>query len=370
VVEQQSAEIGGLTERQPGFPTGELSVSALQSIGHGCDLLSWVRWRGQPAAQELNMGALLPHWGDPGRHYQELQELVAALRPHAERIAASQPLVTVARICDFEQEQLHRVEPWVAKHIGLPSIGGRALRALGLNEDRIRAADLRPGDGYRVALMPHAVALSDAATANLQRWVEAGGVLVVGPLAGHRDARLQADLERMPPGALLSLTGTVNMESTTWDGPMAVTTITGTRIDCGSYGEVVMPQRSDVQILARHMTAWLAGRAAVTERRIGKGRVIHCGTALSDAICNWLWVDVALPKPRLVAVTHEAAAEVLVRSSADGAIYFVLNHGNGPVVCYLHRPLRDLVDGKAVRQSFTLNGHSWRVLVDDMDNEE
>ncbi|MFW5698396.1 MAG: beta-galactosidase [Planctomycetota bacterium] len=364
VIEQQASQVGQTSYRLPAAPPGTLGAAAVQSIGHGADLICWFRWRTFPAAQETNWGGLLPHWGEPGRHYDEALELIAALKPHVGVIARTRALVSVARLLSFGQDQAHRVEPWIAETLGDPEIGREALRSLNLNEDQIRIEDLEPGGPYSVALLPHAVGVDEDQAFALDRWVDAGGELVVGPLAGHRDAALHGPRLQPPPGPLGAVTGTRNPESTTLHEPAVIHgVVCGQRMAAMRYAEVIEPDpESDAEVVATYLTDWLAGKPAVTVRQHGRGRVFHCGVALAPAVLQWLWEEQGLSAPDLAVVTHEPAAEVLTRSCEDYNIHCVINHGSGPAVFHVRRVLADLLTGAAVTNSFTLQPYRWRIL--------
>jgi beta-galactosidase len=364
VVEQQASQVGQTSYRLPASPPGELSVTALQSIAHGCDLLAWFRWRSFPAAQETNWGGLLPHWGVPGRHYREARALIAALAPHAELIASTRPHVAVARLVSYRQQVAAEVEPWIGEHLGGVETGRAALRRLGLNEDSLRPRDVSPR--YAVALLPLAIALDPADLAAIGEFVRSGGVLIVGPLAGHRSTQLQGPFDDEPPGALAALTGTANGETTTLDEAARVRGSSAQQVvEATTYAELLELRQADTELLAQHASGWFAGAAAVTRRRVGEGTVVHCGVALSDAVLDWLWREhlaPALPELAAVAETSSAAAEVLTRRNPSTALHFVLNHGAQPVTCELQRPARDLFDGREVPPRFELAGYGYRVL--------
>jgi beta-galactosidase len=388
VVEQQASQVGQTSYRLPTAAPGELSVAALQSIAHGCNLLSWFRWRSFHAAQETNWGGLLPHWGEPGRHYLEARALITALKPHAELIASTWPEVAVARLVSYRQHVAAEVEPWIGEHVGGVECGRRALRRLGLNEDTLRPCDLALDAGaaeaadaarrspYRLALLPLAVAMDEADILALERWVRGGGVLVVGPLAGHRCIQLQGPWRDEPPGALGALTGTRNAESTTLIEPARLRCRhSGASLVATRYAEIIEPTEPDTEVLAEHTVDWLAGSPAVTRRPLGDGSVIHCGVGLNDAVLEWLWREplsrepagpssqasrLLLPTP-LVSLSNDAA-EVLTRHNHETALHFVLNHGAAPVSCELQRPAHDLLTARAAEPRFELAGFAYRIL--------
>jgi beta-galactosidase len=365
VVEQQASQVGQTSYRFPSAPPGELSVTALQSIGHGANLLAWFRWRSFPAAQETNWGGLLPHWGQPGRHYREASALIAALAPHAELIAGTRPDVPIARLVSYRQQVAAEVEPWIGAHLGDVESGRRALRRLGLNEDTLRPCDL-VAPRHALALLPLAVALDAADVSALTAFVHAGGVLVIGPLAGHRCVLLHGPHRDEPPGALRSLTGTANGEATTLDEPALLTCRrSGASIESTRYAEILEPRADGGEVLAEHARGWFAGSAAVMRRPLGAGCVIHSGVALNDALLTWLWREHLAPRlPALAAPVSvsSAAAEVLTRRDRTTALHFVLNHGAEPALCERHRPASDLLDESDVPARFELPGYSFRIL--------
>jgi len=365
VVEQQASQVGQTSYRLPAAPPGELSVTALQSIAHGCNLLAWFRWRSFPAAQETNWGGLLPHWGVPGRHYQEARALIAALTPHAELIARTWPEVAVARLVSYRQQVAAEVEPWIGEHLGGVEVGRAALRRLGLNEDTLRPRDVGVR-AYAMALLPLAVALDPTDVVALGEFVHRGGLLIVGPLAGHRSSDLQGSFNEEPPGPLAAWTGTSNGETTTLDEPARLCcSRSGQFVEGTSYAEVLESRQPDTQVLAHYANGWFAGSAAVTFRRSGAGAVVHCGVALNDAVLDWLWreqIGATLRGRASAVTTSHPAAEVLTRHDNSTALHFVLNHGAQPVTCELQRPARDLFDERDVPASFELPGYGYRVL--------
>jgi beta-galactosidase len=365
---EQAGHIGSPTVRYPAAAPGELTVNALQAIGHGCNLIAWFRFRNFPAADGVNGGGLLPPWGDDGRYYNELRTTIATLAPHGDTIAATRPLVSVARLAGFDQQLSVRVEPWIEHHIGTCTSGRYALHTLGLNEDQLRPADLRPDDDYEVALLPIATALSDDDVDALDAWVSNGGILIVGPLAGHRDQQLHAPRDQQPPGPLSRLTGTHCGESTTTDEAMRILATDGSHvIEASRYAEIVEPIAADTEIIARHSSGWLATHGAVAERSHGAGRVIHCGVALTDSILEWLWIERTLPRRRHALATHERCAETLTRSGDGYRLHFALNHGPGPAVFYLYHEVSDLLSGDTVINSFTVPGYGFRILREELE---
>jgi beta-galactosidase len=196
--------------------------------------------------------------------------------------------------------------------------------------------------------------------------VHGGGVLVVGPLAGHRCTKLQGPFREEPPGALAVLTGTANGETTTLDAPARLRCRRSAELlEVTRYAEILELRHPDTQLIAEHASGWFAGSPAVTLRRVGSGCVVHSGVALNDAVLEWLWqqhLGSRLSPVVPVLQLPSAAAEVLTRRNARVALHFVLNHGAQPVVCELQRPARDLFDEREIAARFELPGYGYRIL--------
>jgi len=215
------------------------------------------------------------------------------------------------------------------------------------------------------------VALDADDVSALTAFVHAGGVLVVGPLAGHRDTRLQGPWHAEPPGALAALTGTANAETTTLAEPARIRCRrSGCVVDATRYAEILEARAPEAEVLAEHALGWFAGSPAVVGRPLGAGLVIHCGVGSSDAVIEWLWQSQIAPRlasARRVRAAESVrlssdAAEVLTRSNRELALHFLLNHGAATVTCELASTARDLLTEELVPTSFELPGYSYRIL--------
>jgi beta-galactosidase len=315
-------------------------------------------------------GGVLPSWGTPGQTYLETQDLIASLAPHAERIAGSKSVVEVARLLNHDQILLHLCEPWVKSWIGTPWDGRAALRAMNLNEDQLPPRLLGADADYKVALLPHAVALDRREVDTIAAWVRQGGTLVVGPLAGHRDKQLHLPTREAPPGLLGELTGTGNTQDTVWHGTVTLVGVDGTTLKLngkdsglhGGYAEVLEIHAPEVSARAHYTCGWLSGRVSVTERPFGKGRVIHCGVALGDSFLTWLWSILGLRLPEAPLSAASVEVEILSRRNVDEILHFVLNHGDEPAMVKVCAPLRDLIGGDLISEDFSLPSRRWRIL--------
>jgi beta-galactosidase GanA len=202
--------------------------------------------------------------------------------------------------------------------------------------------------------------------AALTAFVHAGGVLIVGPLAGHRGIDLQGPFRDEPPGALAALTGTANGEATTLDEAARLRCRrSGTSIEATRYAEILELRHADTEVIAEHERGWFAGSPALTQRRLGAGSVIHSGVALNDEVASWLLPEVLGSRLALLAPpvsVASAAAEVLTRRNRDTALHFVINHGTQATACELLRPAHDLLDDCDAPRAFELPACGYRIL--------
>jgi len=365
VVEQQAAQVGSIGNRGPATAPGENAVLALQSIAAGADAVIWFNWRTCPVAHEMLWGGLVPVWGTAGATLREAVEVVTAIAPYSAEISAAKPLAVVVRLLSHDQMLLHECEPWVLKNVGTPWDGRRTICAFGLQENQFAPSELREDSTYRVALLPHAVAMDEADVAIVGKWVKAGGTLIVGPLAGMRDKQLHLPIDQAPPGALGLITGTRITVDTVWLEPLAIRAEHGGRIEgMGRYAEALEPVDSSTQTLARFACGWLDGKPAVTVRSVGRGRVIHCGLPLDDAFLAWLWPAAALPTPEIPIRCADEDCQILTRRSESFDFHFLLNHGDSDLRLDVEpsSALCDLCTGLPVPEVLVLPARGWRIL--------
>ncbi|MDE5933361.1 MAG: beta-galactosidase trimerization domain-containing protein, partial [Lachnospiraceae bacterium] len=200
---------------------------------------------------------------------------------------------------------------------------------------------------YPVLIYPHPVIMSKERAALLTAYVEQGGTLLVGCRSGLKN--LNGICEMLPqPGLLQELTGT-DIHDFTYASPTEETVCAdwnGTSIPMPVFHDILTPL-SGTDVLARYSNSYYKGEAALTEHRLGKGRVLHLGSAFSrDALPMLLeYAGAVSPFTGLIEADGKDV-ELTLRKKSGRTFLFVLNFQAAEVSYTLRTPMRLLYTGE------------------------
>jgi beta-galactosidase len=317
------------TRYNPDLRPNEARLRSLQAVAHGADGVFYFHWRAFRNGAEQYHSAILPHDGIPGRAYREASALGAELSQLHSLLDGTTVRAEVAIIEDMAsywalQHQPHNaaladprryVRPWY-----------NALR-----RRNVAVEFCQPDEDlsdYRLVIAPALHVVTPAVAGNLRRYVENGGLLIIGPRSGFKEpSNRVTDLPL--PGLLGDLAGVRVAE---W----AALPPGQTRSLCGSDG-VLTGTRASVELWRELLelrgataAAWYLGGAedgqvAAARHRLGAGEVYYIG-AMSDTLSDTL-VDAVLRQRGIdgAAATPEGV-EACVREGATGRFLFLLNH--------------------------------------------
>jgi beta-galactosidase len=198
VMEQQAGQINWAAYNPLPAP-GAVALWTAQGYAHGCDVISYFRWRAATVAQELMHSGLLRHDGTLDRGGVEIAGLEIAGRANAPITAR------VVLLHDYESAWVYDVQPHQAD-VGYwrqMMLFYSALRALGVEVDiRHPEHDL---SGYDLIVAPALQIVGDARAAHLTRAAE-HALFLAGPRTAYRTptGRVHEDGQ---PGPLRPLLG-------------------------------------------------------------------------------------------------------------------------------------------------------------------
>jgi beta-galactosidase len=185
---------------------GIMRLGSYQAIARGADAVLFFQWRASVAGAEKFHSAMLPHGGVETRTWREISALGGEIA-RLDAIVGSRLGAEVAILFDWESW-------WALELPGKPSNALRLMPGVG----RHYAAFYRAGttvdfahpasdlSRYRLAVAPNLYLMVEPAIDNLERYVERGGTLLVGPFSGIVDRDEHVWPEAWP-GALRSLVG-------------------------------------------------------------------------------------------------------------------------------------------------------------------
>lgn len=354
IVPEQQSGFGA----QPGFSTltpepGEMRRMAYSSVARGADGLMFFRWRPAHFGAEIHWMGIIDHDDIPRRRYDEAARFATEVNAIATGILGTHVRMDVGIAgADFDNQEAHRAYP-----IGLPSpLDDAILLHQHCYRAGIACGFIHPEDDLsrlKVLYVPHWVMWDDAWTERIETFARNGGTVILGARTGQRD-RNNHIIRDTAPGRSLSALAGVTVEEF---GPLASVDRDGLfepfvrlggasprkrlpaesarrqytlklgnhEVVAGHLYELLNPAVG-TQILGTWSSRFASGRASVTARAVGKGRVMYVGTYLTEALVPILFEQAfatAGVQP-LVADLPEGV-EVAMREADDRRFLFVLN---------------------------------------------
>ncbi|MGH3252643.1 MAG: beta-galactosidase, partial [Trebonia sp.] len=259
---------------------GEMRRNSLAHVARGADGVLFFQWRASRFGVEKHHSAMLPQGGTGTRVWREVVELGAEVAGLAGlRGTVVEP--DLALLWDWESWWAHELEWHPSVDLGYTErvrAWHEACFRAGLTADFAHPeADL---SRYRLVVVPSLYLTTERAAANLRRYVEGGGTLVVSCFSGIVD-----DRDRVHPGpypgALRDVLGLTVEEwlplragervTLTWEEPgMAAGTAGGTAGAADTWTE-------ELTLAGAKPVAWYAdgpaaGGPAVSRHDLGDGR--------------------------------------------------------------------------------------------------
>jgi beta-galactosidase len=326
---------------------GDVLRHTLAHVARGSEGALFFQWRQSRAGAEQWHSGMVPHAGPDSRIFREVVETgraVAALAATAGSAVTGHVAV------------LHDSDAWWALTVdGLPSGESadyhgalrRAHRALwdaGVTTDFAHpGADL---SRFRLVLAPALFLLSDAGAANLRRYVEGGGILLVEHASGAVDERLHARLGGYPAVPLRAALGVRVTEYRPLRRDERITLSDGAQGTAWSESLQV----EGAEAVSSYTHGMLAGSPALTRHRFGAGQGWYLSTRLDDtgyaALVGRLLAEAGVG-PELPGLPP--GVEAVTRRAPDGRAWrFLINHR--AEAFRLPEPGHDLLTGGPLAQ--------------------
>ncbi len=361
-------------ERNPTKRPGVMRLWSLQSVARGADGVMFFQWRQSKAGAEKWHGGMLPHGGTDTRVWREVAGLGADLAKLTPVLGARVP-AEVAVLLDWDSW-------WALELDARPSQDLRLMdQLLGYYAPLWRmnvAVDFaRPGadlSGYKLVLAPNLYLTRDGFDQQLEAYVAGGGTFVTSFFSGLVDERDQLRLldqssaheDAWSPGAYPAALRRVlglrveEFDPYPLDHTNTVVTPGGRSLASELWADLIVPEGA--QALASFGGDFYAGQPAVTQHAFGRGHSFYLGTRLDEAGISWI-LGQALEKAG-IAPTFGAPAgvEAVRRRSEDGSFLFLLNHNGEPAEVSVPAPALDLLSGREVNASLTLEASGAAVL--------
>lgn len=372
IMEQQSGANGWANRMEGPAPRpGQLTLWAMQSVAQGADFVSFFRWRTCTFGTEMYWHGILDYDNRDNRKLREVGEFYQKLKCldsvcGAENVAAfgllkdydnewdTQDDVWHRRVHDFSEEQIFEC----AELYHTP------YDVIYLNENDELSQLLR----YPVLIYPHPVIARKEQAEFLRAYVQQGGTLILGCRSGYKQENGQCVM--LPqPGLFRGLTGS-DVRDFTFTGNFEE----AAAADWGEK-ELPMPVFNDIleiaegedgknaKVLATYQNRYYKGKAALIENRVGKGRVLHLGSAFCRENVRMLLAYTGVLEPFADLVDAPAGVELVLREKEGRTFLFLLNFQDSPQSVRIKRRARSLFDDRLTEPDTAVEMEAFATLV-------
>jgi beta-galactosidase GanA len=324
--------------------------------------LYWL-WRAHWSGQELMHGSVISSCGRPLHILDEVREVGAGFRAAAKFLNGTRPSPPglALHVSTLAWAQM-RFQPMANGFDYTEYMLSRAYRPL--MDAHLRADLIDPAaslDEYRLLFSPFLPALDESGLRErLRRWIEAGGTWVAGPLTDVRT--LEGAKPRHAPFECLE----------EWTGVYCKYKLPGDPRDFAlqwadgtmSHGSLWYAgfETAGTTPLAMYTEEPLAGLAAATETRLGRGRIILLGTLPRPEDLQRLMLRLAGECGLAPSVTASSNVLAVPRAGAAGRGMVVIEIENRTGTLTLPRPARDEISGREYSGEVTVQPYQVMVL--------
>ncbi|WP_175638610.1 beta-galactosidase [Metabacillus schmidteae] len=275
IMETSPSHSASLESYAAPHPNGYLKAEAVASYALGGEAFCYWLWRQQRTGCEQPHGSVISAWGKPTVGFENVKEVEAARKELESIITSTRPLQAEVAITYSDRARAFmKTEPH--KDLDYRSLiipfYERVLSA-GYHRDLLpEGANLK---GYKLLFTPFVHYVSNDYLQQATKFVEEGGIWIVGPLTGgrtehhtiHTDAAL---------GKLEQLAGVETLYTYPMDGTETYGEFNGVKAPLSLWSSVFQPTAGRAV-----GTIWGGnsdGEAFMTEHRYGKGKIVMLGS--------------------------------------------------------------------------------------------
>lgn len=324
IMEQQSGITGWETMGRAPEP-GQLSAWAMQAIAHGADAVVFFRWRTCAMGTEQYWHGILPHSGNPGRRYEELQEFIHEMQPLMDNLQNSMIKSEAGIVFSFEQEYAFQIQP---HHRDLSYIGQVQKYYRALYEQNI-PVDFVPADGdfqkYRLLIAPLQYLMSPELEDKYMEYVRQGGHLVLTMRTGVKDMNNLCMTEFELPGRLAQLAGVEVLDYDCLRDDEVNVLFEGESLQAYIWSDL-MRLLPGTKVLASYNSQFYAGEPCMTEHSYGKGICYYVGTQPGDVLMDKFMAQICRKAGVNSILPPVAEVECTIRENDKERFLFVINH--------------------------------------------
>jgi beta-galactosidase len=358
IMEQQSGPNGWNNRMEAAAPRpGQMTLWTLQSIAHGADYIGYFRWRTCTRGTEIYWHGILDYSNRDNRRLAELADIYRKTSA-IQAAAGSRFRAAFGVLKDYDNVWDVRLDKWHYRiHAASEPAIFQASQLTHTPMDYVYIPDSEHEEGkasletlqkYPVLFYPHPVIVTEKTAALLEKYVGAGGILVLGCRTGYKDSRGQCPMAKLP-GLLRDMSGTDVVDYTfiAPDDDRVTVDWDGDELEAAVFVDVLEPL-GNAKVLGTYRQNYYAGKAGLVCSEYGKGRVYYFGGAFTRRTAMVFLKKLGIAEPWRDILEIPECCELALREGNGRRFFFVLNYGKQSAVLTVKRELQDLYAGGAV----------------------
>lgn len=254
---------------------GFVKAEAVAAYASGALGFSYWLWRQQRSGCEQPHGSVLSAWGKPTVGYRNVLETKDAIENIKEHILATTPCQAELAITYSARARAFLLtEPLEnLNYVWLISECHKRVSNIGIHRDLIgENAVLK---GYKILLTPFMPYVSKEYLENARKFVEDGGIWIVGPLTGGRTGEHTVHTD-YGLGELETIAGVETLFSYPMSNTGAFGNALGMTAPLGLWSTVFKP--AGAKVIGVVEGGVTSGEAFLTEHKAGKGKIVMLGS--------------------------------------------------------------------------------------------
>ncbi|WP_078544594.1 beta-galactosidase [Litchfieldia alkalitelluris] len=275
IMETSPSHAASLASHSAPHPNGYLMAEAVAAYALGGEAFCYWLWRQQRTGCEQPHGSVLSAWGKPTVGFENVKEVESARKEIESIILASRPLQAEVGITYSDRSRAYfKTEPHRdLDYRALISNFYEKVLSNGYHRDLLpEKASLQ---GYKLLFTPFLHYVSKPYMERAMKFVEEGGVWVVGPLTGGRTENHTIHTNAAL-GELEELAGIETLFTYPMDGTASIGEFLDTTAPLSLWSAVF--DAKDAKTVGIINEGISAGHAFITEKSRGKGKIVMLGS--------------------------------------------------------------------------------------------
>lgn len=365
VMETSPSYAASLESNGNPHPNGYLKAEAVAAYALGAEGFCYWLWRQQRAGSEQPHGSIVSAWGKPTIGYRNVLEVEQARKQLESVLLQTKPMQAEVAITYSDRAKAFlKTEPHKGlNHRGLMTSFYERILRMGIHRDLLpEGSDVT---GYKLLFTPFLPYVSPEFLDRIAAFVQEGGIWVAGPLTGGRTEEHTIPTDSGLGKRLEQLAGIETLYTYPMDKTGTVGSAFGTEAELSLWSALF--QTVDAEVVGITKSGLSPGDAFMTERRVGKGKIVMVGSMPAGDSGDKLWQNLIshYAQEAGVALRTDVTPGTIVapRRGEDGEVWIVVNMDGAGGSVTLPKEAADLLTNQRIGPGkLTLGTYEYKAI--------